>query len=158
MVQYCAAIEEVCGDDAEWCRVELACPSDVASSSRTKYYNLTLDDGSADQVLGREAEESRQGTVCLRLSFLRPQRAVTPGQAVVLYGPILPESQADEELPPQRGFGSDVEHSRATVGATDTAGIEMADHIDETVICAATIAFPGQSLYEQGVTSTALTE
>eukprot|EP01043_Picozoa_sp_COSAG02_P026362 COSAG02_NODE_1517_length_12181_cov_5.653038_10_plen_141_part_00 len=139
--------------------VELASWSDGTSSSRTKYYNLTPDDESASRMPGSEAEGSQQGGVCLRLTFLRPQRAVTPGQAVVLYGPMLPGCEVDKKLPSLGGFGCDVDHPRATLaGATDAAGIEIADNIDETVICAATIAFPGQSLYEQGVASTALAE
>lgn len=128
-------------DDAEWCIVELASPYD-AQTRRTNYYNLTPDHGPAGCLSDGEAEQSRRHGVCLRLTFLRPQRAVTPGQAVVLYGPMLP--------PPQ---GSDLEHAHSSstlAGAMDVDAVQS--HDDDTVICAATIAYPGQSLYEQGTT------
>ena len=163
MLQYRASMQNACDDDTEWCAVELASPSDESFSSQTKYYNLMMDDELARRVPSSEAEQSRQGAVCLRLTFLRPQRAVTPGQAVVLYGPMLPGCEFDNVLSSQGGSGCDGELARATASstigdATDAVGVEIADHIDATVICAATIAFPGRSLYEQGVTSTTLVE
>eukprot|EP01043_Picozoa_sp_COSAG02_P042339 COSAG02_NODE_3592_length_6515_cov_5.044576_3_plen_157_part_00 len=156
-------MQNMCDGDTEWCAVELASPSEDTFSSQTQYYKLMLDDELARRVPGSEAEQSRQGGVCLRLSFLRPQRAVTPGQAVVLYGPMLPWCEFDDLLPSQGGNGCDGEHARATASsiigdATDAVGMKIADDIDATVICAATIAFPGRSLYEQGVTSAILVE
>jgi hypothetical protein len=131
---------------AEWCIVELASPHD-AQTNCTRYYKLAPHDELAGCLSDGEAEQSRRHDVCLRLTFVRPQRAVTPGQAVVLYGPMLP--------PPQGRFGSsDLEHAHSSstmAGAMDAVGVKS--HDDDTVICAATIAFPGRSLYEQGTTS-----
>lgn len=148
-----------CDHDAEWCVVELATSSgDLKSNSCTKYYKLTPNDESTWSLPGGLREEPGQHDVYLRLSFVRPQRAVTPGQAVVLYGPVLAGCDLDKQL---RSQGSDLEHasrSPAKVGASDVIGMNDTDHDDDTVICAATIAFPGQSLYEQGAPTTTLAE
>jgi hypothetical protein len=109
---------------------------------------------------GRPPDDGQQHGLGLRLHFLRPQRAVTPGQAVVLYGPVLP-------TPPDHhpgDLGVETAGGYAQLSAQLSAHAEMqvdavrtdVDECSEAVGCdheivigTATIAYPGASLYEQ---------
>ena len=140
--------------------MELASSCEYTESNCTKYYNL-IPDESTRSVHGGEANDLQGCDVCLRLTFLRPQRAVTPGQAIVLYGPVLSGGGSDKDLPSHGRFVRDLERAVSTTalaGQPGKAEMDTADHDGDTVICAATIAFPGQSLYEQGVNSTIVEE
>ena len=66
------------------CRLHLR-----TGAAATGWCDVELVDAAADEAHPSAGAERGSGAA-LRLVFHRPQRAVTPGQAVVLYGPALP--------------------------------------------------------------------
>ena len=118
-----------------WCDVELVGNADSGSSnsSSSSFCNMVPAGDVADQYPASgsgsaPADEKSGGGLALRLHFLLPQRAVTPGQAVVLYGPLLSTD-------------------------ADSSSFTPTTATDDAVIGSATIAFPGESLYEGGHTA-----
>ena len=64
-------------------------PHSRTGAAATGWCDAELVDAAADEAHPSAGAERGSGAA-LRLVFHRPQRAVTPGQAVVLYGPALP--------------------------------------------------------------------
>lgn len=70
-------------------RPPTAGPHSRTGAAATGWCDAELVDAAADGAHPSAGAERGSGAA-LRLVFHRPQRAVTPGQAVVLYGPALP--------------------------------------------------------------------